>query len=332
MALSRLAAARAEGLLTLPEAGPILVLRPPVGADLAALPKAQLAIESGWFPDAEYWQRAGYAVSAPQAADGAEARGEAALALVFLPRSKALARKLIAEAGRRAPLVVIDGQRHDGIDAIWRELRGLAGDLPVLAKAHGRLMLVPAGKIPAAWSVAEAGPGPDGWHRAAGGFAEDGIDRGSRLLAEALPDKLPARMADLGAGWGYLAARVLGHDSVKRLDLIEAEAASLAAARRNITDSRARLFWADATAFTPEARYDGIVTNPPFHTSRAAEPALGRAFITAARKLLTPQGQLWLVANRHLPYEAALAEAFVQVSEIGGDGAFKLIHATRPRR
>ena len=63
---------------------------------------------------------------------------------------------------------------------------------------------------------------------------------------------------------------------------------------------------------------------------RAADPSLGRAFIAAAARLLAPQGGLWLVANRHLPYEAALAEAFGEVQEIAGDASFKVIEARRP--
>ena len=35
-----------------------------------------------------------------------------------------------------------------------------------------------------------------------------------------------------------------------------------------------------------------------------------------------------MVANRHLPYEAALSELFADVQEIGGDNRFKVITAT----
>ncbi|MEC7963135.1 MAG: methyltransferase, partial [Pseudomonadota bacterium] len=43
-------------------------------------------------------------------------------------------------------------------------------------------------------------------------------------------------------------------------------------------------------------------------------------------------GQLWLVANRQLPYETSLAEFFLDVKEIGGDNRFKVLHAARRRR
>ena len=47
-------------------------------------------------------------------------------------------------------------------------------------------------------------------------------------------------------------------------------------------------------------------------------------------RMLSGQGDLWMVANRHLPYEAELKKRFAQVAELGGDARFKLFHATRP--
>ncbi|MDT9081655.1 methyltransferase, partial [Escherichia coli] len=80
-------------------------------------------------------------------------------------------------------------------------------------------------------------------------------------------------------------------------------------------DPRARFTWADATQGRP-GPFDAVVMNPPFHNGRAADPALGLAFIRAAAHALTPSGTLWMVANRHLPYEAALREAFREVEEV----------------
>jgi 16S rRNA (guanine1207-N2)-methyltransferase len=147
-----------------------------------------------------------------------------------------------------------------------------------------------------------------------------------------LPAKFGGKVADLGAGWGYLARAILAHPGVKRLDLVEAEADALTCARINITDERARFHWADATTFRPETLLDAVVMNPPFHHGRDADPGLGAAFIQAARRMLAPNGGLWLVANRHLPYDAALSAAFLEHREVAGDSAFRVIHAIKPIR
>jgi 16S rRNA (guanine1207-N2)-methyltransferase len=172
----------------------------------------------------------------------------------------------------------------------------------------------------------------DGIQTLPGIFSADGPDRGSRLLAAALPDRLSAKVADLGAGWGFLAAGILRRPGVRRLDLVEAEADALDCARINVTDHRARFHWADATTWRPEVLLDAVVMNPPFHTGREADLALGAGFIRAARRMLAPDGSLWLVANRHLPYDAVLSDCFLEFSDVAGDGAFRVIHATKPRR
>ena len=61
-------------------------------------------------------------------------------------------------------------------------------------------------------------------------------------------------------------------------------------------------------------------------------PVVSAAFIASAARLLTGAGRLWMVANRHLPYEAALARHFAQVTETGGDARFKIIEASGARR
>ncbi len=323
---ARLTTALETEALSLPD-GDILVLRPSAGADLSALPKDRVRIRHGFRPDIDWWTAQGYQVET-----GTDT-APAAVAIVQVPRSKQLARAMVADAARVAPLVVVNGQKTDGVDSLFRELRGRIGEIASITRAHGRLFWFDASGLDLTdWTAPDPAPVEGGFVTQWGTFSADGPDRGSMLLAEALPKKLPARIADLGAGWGYLSRAVLARDGVARVDLIEAEQLALDCARRNITDPRAGFHWADATTFAPDRNYDGIVCNPPFHTGRATDPALGRAFIAAAARMLTTSGQLWLVANRHLPYEAMLRETFREVEEIGGDKAFKLLHAIRPQR
>ena len=323
MAQSRLSTALDDGSLPLP-GGKIAVLRPPAGYDFADLPQDRLAISHSFRPDAAWWEASGHVVTPDATA--------AAAALVVVPRSKALAHGLIAQACTLAPLVIVDGQRADGIDSIFNEIRAVLGPLSSITKAHGRLFWFPATDAFAGWAIPGPVTGADGFVTQPGVFSESGADRGSQLLAAHLPPKLPPRVADFGAGWGFLAAAALTRPGLQSLDLIEAEKLALDCAQRNITDPRARFHWADVTSFKPVAAYDAVITNPPFHTTAKADPTLGRAFITAAQRLLTPVGHLWMVANRHLPYEAALRLSFRNVDEVGGDASFKIFHASRPIR
>lgn len=165
-----------------------------------------------------------------------------------------------------------------------------------------------------------------------GVFAWDRIDRASALLAGHLPGDLAGEGADLGAGWGYLSMEVLARcPAVRSMDLYEADADALALARTNLApfEHRARLafHWHDVCTGLPR-RYDFIVTNPPFHAQgRAERPDLGRAFLSAAAEALAPGGRLWLVANRHLPYEAVLGARFARVRTVAQAEGFKVVEA-----
>lgn len=310
-------------MFALPD-GQIAILRPAASYDVSALPRDAVRIVQGFYPDNAAWRDAGY--------DVATELTPVSMAIVVVPRSKAQARAMVAEACAKAEFVVVDGQKTDGVDSLFKDCRKRLGDLPSITKAHGRIFWFAATDVFADWAAGEPARGAHGYFTTAGVFSDGAVDAGSALLAEALPPKLPARMADLGAGWGYLAAPVLACEGVTSLDLIEAEHLSLDCARLNVTDPRVSFHWADATRFAPETHYDGIVMNPPFHAGRSADPSLGQAFIRAAARMLTPQGKLWMVANRHLPYESAMTENFRNVDIIGGNGAFKVFHANRPIR
>jgi 16S rRNA (guanine1207-N2)-methyltransferase len=167
---------------------------------------------------------------------------------------------------------------------------------------------------------------------APGMFSHDRIDAGSALLAQHLPTDLSGVAADFCAGWGYLSTELLDRcPKIASLDLFEADHASLEAAKLNLADARVPVtfHWQDL-ASEPVARvYDAIVMNPPFHQGKAADPAIGNAMIRAASAAMKPNGRLWLVANRGLPYEPALAAGFKQSGELLRDGKFKLLWAKR---
>jgi len=325
----RLTLALDDGGLVLPTDGMIAVLHPHGDTDLSGLPRERVQIVQPFKPDFDAFSDQGFTCSA-----GFEAHPEPfAATVVILPRAKALTRDLIARAAQQTSgVIVLDGAKTDGIDSLLREVRKRVPVQGAIAKAHGKIFWFDAGAGDFSDWRAVAGPDIDGFRTAPGVFSADGIDPASALLASALPDKIGARVADFGAGWGYLSAHILKDARVRSLDLVEADHDALDCARQNITDPRARFHWADALRWKSPEPLDAVVMNPPFHIGRAADPALGRGFIEAAARALTPRGQLWLVANRHLPYETTLGERFATVTEVAGDNRFKVLHATRPSR
>ena len=151
-----------------------------------------------------------------------------------------------------------------------------------------------------------------------------------------LEDKL---VADLGCGCGVLSigAIMLGAGLSVGFD-IDQDALSIC--KENMEAFEIDNFELVQTDLTAEGgsgdrferKFDTVVMNPPFHTGRAGDPGLGRAFIAAAAGHLKPHGQLWLVANRHLPYETDLAALFRECKDVGGDNRFKILCASKPAR
>jgi len=160
----------------------------------------------------------------------------------------------------------------------------------------------------------------------AGCFSPDRVDRGSRILAEHFPEAMAGRVADLGAGWGYLASRLLANPAITLVDLYEAEALALEDARTNLGEDRTAFHWHDVAAGMPDKvePYDWVVSNPPFHEGMKADPGIGQAFITAAWKIIRRRGKFLLVANRHLPYEAELRKRFRDVEQVFAGEGFKV--------
>ncbi|MDN5924251.1 MAG: methyltransferase [Xanthomonadales bacterium] len=170
-------------------------------------------------------------------------------------------------------------------------------------------------------------------------FAWDRIDAASALLAEHLPEDIAGCVADLGAGYGYLASQVaMRCAGVTQVDLYEAEARALEPARINMrqalslreSEASFELCWHDVTRGLPQ-RYDVIVSNPPFHQGRADQPELGRAFIRSAAQALQADGRFFMVANRHLAYETTLDKHFAQVITLATQQGFKVFQASGPR-
>ncbi|MDV7141420.1 methyltransferase [Tropicimonas sp. TH_r6] len=325
MSDSRLTFALKSGALHLPQTGQIAVFRPRAGADLSALPRERVEIVQGNRADHDAWARQGYATNITPPEDFATA-------LVLLPRAKAESKALIAAASANGGSVIVDGQKTDAIDSILREIRKRAETTAPVAKAHGKIFQFQASPgCFADWALPPVTRLESGWITAPGMFSADGPDPASVALAKALPVKMPGRVADLGAGWGYLAFHVLERQGVSECVLVEAEHAALEAARQNLHGGRARFLWEDARAWNAPEPFDHVVMNPPFHTTRAAEPALGAAFIATAARNLASHGTLWMVANRHLPYETPLREAFGEIRELDGPPGFKILAARRPR-
>lgn len=327
------------GALAWPSEGQVLFLRARAGGALCDLAPRRLVCEQSFKPFAAELQRVGHALTD-------QVSGQFPLVLLLPPRSREESRALLARAMQRAApggVVVACQANNEGARSGEADLARLAGPVHSLSKHKCRVFWASVNgaqadqALIAQWAALDE-PRPIGDGRflsRPGLFAWSRIDAASALLVRCLPHDLAGQGADLGAGFGYLAAEVAECcPGVTALDLYEAEARGLALARRNLAPYADRIaldfLWHDVTdGLLPGRRYDFIVSNPPFHQGRADQPEIGRAFLTAAAAGLRAGGRFWLVANRHLPYEEVLRHNFRQVREICAEQGFKVIEAIK---
>lgn len=319
----RLRQAVENGHVVLPE-GNVLVMEPREDSDLSVFKRESTVFQTRRASVEAFLHRAGWPGAGPQS--------DWTAVVVFLPRAKEAQRALIRFARKvatQAP-IIIDGDKVDGIESIYKDLRRRTEVTAPWSKSHGKVFTVTGGSFDD-WPELQERQADDGWWRAPGVFSADGIDPASQLLADTLPPEMTGHVVDLGAGWGFLSHHVARRADVTKIGMVEDDVLALNAAVNNVTDMRATPHHADALTWSPAAPVDHVVTNPPFHTGRAADPALGQGFIRTAARILQRNGTLWLVANRQLPYETTLEETFRDVHLLKETAQFKLYRAERPR-
>ncbi len=329
--------------LALPADGRVLFLRARAGMRLREMAEPGWLCQQSFLPFADELTRNALRVGEPAAGE------RYSLVLVLPPRQRDEARALFARALsllEPGGTVLVSMPNAEGAKSGEADLAKLAGTVQHLSKHKCRVFWTSPGEreidqdLLAIWLALDAPREIAGGYISRPGlFAWDRIDRASALLAEHLSADLHGRVADLGAGYGYLACQVVARcPRISAIDLYEAEARALEPAQMNLARTQREcgrqlavaVHWHDVTRGLPQ-RYDAIVSNPPFHQSRADLPELGRAFIASAADALSADGRLLLVANRHLPYEAVLGRRFREVRTLTTQDGFKVIEATGAR-
>jgi len=213
-----------------------------------------------------------------------------------------------------------------------KELQALGCEVGESARRHNRICLVvrPAvitGLDEAIAAGAARQIAENGLWTQPGVFSWDRLDAGTNALLQVLPEFSGAG-ADFGGGIGLLALNVLASPKVTKLTLVELDRRAFDAAKRNVVDPRGAFIWGDVRQADLKD-LDFVVSNPPFHDGGGEDKTLGQAFIASAAAALRKGGVLWIVANRHLPYEAILAESFAKVRLVGESSGYKVFEAKK---
>lgn len=162
-----------------------------------------------------------------------------------------------------------------------------------------------------------------------GVFSHGRLDEGSALLLEALAEGLPrGKVLDMGCGGGALSARLAHSGCQVTATDVSATAVAAATATLERNHLQGKVVGGDLYE-SIGARFEAIVTNPPFHDGRDRTMSITRRLIREAPEHLTDKGTLWMVANRELPYAQWLDQAFKHVQVVRETNRFRVYRALR---
>lgn len=166
-------------------------------------------------------------------------------------------------------------------------------------------------------------------------FCRDHLDIGTRFLLENLPQELQAsRIVDLACGNGVIGIVAAQRAPSASVLFADESFMAIASAKANASlylgDSRSQSFIvANGLEGIESASADLIFNNPPFHQQHVVGDFIARNLFKDAYRVLTPGGELWIVANRQLGYHKLLKTLFGNVEVIASNPKFVLLKAKR---
>ncbi|MEM8651141.1 MAG: methyltransferase [Pseudomonadota bacterium] len=324
--IDALSLATQRGFVTLADG--VVMLNAQVVPDLTSLQISSLICEQGFRPVFNNLLSAGHNV------EPVVELSKAAAAIVIAGRNRKVNERNIARAWNMCNVgneIVVVGDKTSGINALRKWVSEKSEISDSFSKYHSVVFkFVRAGD---AWPLPVLEKEIVGYQLADGMFSASGPDLASELLVENFANKLYGRVADFGAGWGYLSHNAMKTCSgISELDLFEADYGSLQKAKLNLQQAaeiKINFHWLDVVSEFEKRPYDWVIMNPPFHQSRAADPDLGRKFIEISASTLPTGKRLMLVANRNLPYEVTIQKCFRHFQTLEERDGFKVIEAIK---
>lgn len=164
-----------------------------------------------------------------------------------------------------------------------------------------------------------------------GVFSHGRLDEGSRLLLDAMKAHnlpRPGKVIDVGCGAGVLGITLARQGwQVQAMDV---SATAVAACKASLERNGLQGQVCGGDLFSAvSGRMDMIVTNPPFHDRRLRTTDITRRLIEEAPGYLKDGGEMWLVANRELPYVQWLDQSFQHVQVAAETNRFRVYRAVR---
>jgi len=154
-----------------------------------------------------------------------------------------------------------------------------------------------------------------------GVFCRSQLDIGARLFLEFLASQtLQGPLLDLGCGNGVLSVAIKKANPDIDVYAIDDSAAAVKSTEVNASRLGMNISASQSDSLTEAApSFSSILCNPPFHDGHLQLTNTAQRMFEDSRDHLLPGGRLYVIANRHLPYQALLKKSFrnIQVKLAG---------------
>lgn len=164
-----------------------------------------------------------------------------------------------------------------------------------------------------------------------GVFSQAGLDPGTRLLLESLPNKFRNRILDFACGAGVIGCYLTKKRPEVSVSFSDINALALYACQKScdLNQVTAEIRPSNGLKEWSDKRFQLIVTNPPFHSGIETDYQVTETFIQQAGQHLTERGDLYLVANRFLPYPQLLDKHLSRREDLSRSTKFSVYHAVK---
>lgn len=170
-----------------------------------------------------------------------------------------------------------------------------------------------------------------------GNFSSGAVDGGTRLLLEYLHlAPVVSRACDLACGNGVIGLHILLANQATEVLFADESSLAISSAKQNVAkcisnyQHRTHFHWGDGLLGVHN-KFELIVCNPPFHQGHVMDAEIGKRLLRQCVNNIAENGELWVVANAHLPYGTLLKQSFTDVNVMARNKNYHLWRASSPR-
>ncbi|EBU5881813.1 23S rRNA (guanine(1835)-N(2))-methyltransferase RlmG [Salmonella enterica subsp. enterica serovar Oranienburg] len=179
-----------------------------------------------------------------------------------------------------------------------------------------------------------------GWtiHNHANVFSRTGLDIGARFFMQHLPENLDGEIVDLGCGNGVIGLSLLAKNPQANVVFVDESPMAVDSSRLNVETKlpeafeRCEFMINNALSGVEPFRFNAVFCNPPFHQKHALTDNIAWEMFHHARRCLKINGELYIVANRHLDYFHKLKKIFGNCATIATNNKFVILKAVKQGR